>query len=208
MNRCSRDAIYERATDDLPPNKMVEAIGVSWSALFRVQRLYRLYLVFTEGYLSSHAEMAIRRELCDEAIRLATILAEHPAGLTPETFALLALMHLHAARMTARQGQLRRVAPVGGAGARALGPARDSGRVGVVGQIRARRCLFPVPRGGGDRGGTLPCFLVSGDTLGQSGGVLRALGADRTLRDTQAEPCGSGSGVARTRRGTRRPRGL
>src|SRR5258706_14218433 len=47
--------------------------------------------------------MAIRRELCDEAIRLATILAEHPAVQAPETFALLALMHLHAARMTARQ---------------------------------------------------------------------------------------------------------
>src|SRR5260370_3957334 len=47
--------------------------------------------------------MASRRELCDEAIRLATILAEHPAGQAPETFALLALMYLHAARMTARQ---------------------------------------------------------------------------------------------------------
>ncbi len=62
-----------------------------------------LYLLFTEGYLSSHTEMAIRRELCDEAIRLAAILAEHPVGRAPETFALLALMHLHAARMTARQ---------------------------------------------------------------------------------------------------------
>jgi RNA polymerase sigma factor (sigma-70 family) len=62
-----------------------------------------LYLVFTEGYLSCHSELAIRRELCDEAIRLATILAEHPAGQGAETFALLALMHLHAARMTARQ---------------------------------------------------------------------------------------------------------
>lgn len=62
-----------------------------------------LYLLFTEGYLSSHAEMAIRRELCDEAIRLATLLADHPAGQAPETFALLALMHLHAARMDARQ---------------------------------------------------------------------------------------------------------
>lgn len=62
-----------------------------------------LYLLFTEGYLSSHAEMAIRRELCDEAIRLVAILAEHPIGQTPETFALLALMHLHKARMTARQ---------------------------------------------------------------------------------------------------------
>jgi RNA polymerase sigma factor (sigma-70 family) len=62
-----------------------------------------LYLLFTEGYLSSHAETAIRRELCSEAIRLAAILAEHPVGRTPETFALLALMHLHAARMTARR---------------------------------------------------------------------------------------------------------
>ncbi len=62
-----------------------------------------LYVLFTEGYLSSHAEMAIRRELCNEATRLAAILAEHPAGQVPETFALLALMHLHVARMTARQ---------------------------------------------------------------------------------------------------------
>lgn len=64
-----------------------------------------LYLLFTEGYLSSHAETAIRRELCNEAIRLAAILAEHPVGQAPETFALLALMHLHAARMTARQDE-------------------------------------------------------------------------------------------------------
>jgi RNA polymerase sigma factor (sigma-70 family) len=62
-----------------------------------------LYLLFTEGYLSSHSEMAIRRELCDEAIRLTAILAEHACGNVPETFALLALMHLHAARLTARQ---------------------------------------------------------------------------------------------------------
>jgi RNA polymerase sigma-70 factor (ECF subfamily) len=59
--------------------------------------------MFTEGYLSSHAEQTIRRELCDEAKRLAQVLAEHPVGGAPETFALLALMHLHAARMTARQ---------------------------------------------------------------------------------------------------------
>jgi len=62
-----------------------------------------LYLLFTEGYLSSNAKEAIRRELCDEAKRLASLLAEHPLGGTPETFALVALMHLHAARMTARQ---------------------------------------------------------------------------------------------------------
>ncbi|MEO5821102.1 MAG: DUF6596 domain-containing protein [Vicinamibacteraceae bacterium] len=62
-----------------------------------------LYLLFNEGYLSVHAGQAIRRELCDEAIRLATLLAEHPAGAVPNTFALLALMHLHAARLASRQ---------------------------------------------------------------------------------------------------------
>jgi RNA polymerase sigma factor (sigma-70 family) len=62
-----------------------------------------LYSLFTEGYLSSHADGAIRRELCDEAQRLAAVLAEHPLGATPETFALLALMHLHSARMPSRQ---------------------------------------------------------------------------------------------------------
>jgi RNA polymerase sigma-70 factor (ECF subfamily) len=61
-----------------------------------------LYLLFNEGYLSAHAEQAIVRELCDEAIRLTTLLAEHPVGAVPETFALLALMHFHAARLDAR----------------------------------------------------------------------------------------------------------
>ena len=55
--------------------------------------------------MSSDPKYAIRRELCDEAIRLAGLLVEHPVGQTPETHALLALMYLHVARMTARQNE-------------------------------------------------------------------------------------------------------
>jgi RNA polymerase sigma-70 factor (ECF subfamily) len=62
-----------------------------------------VYVLFTEGHLSYQADGAIRAELCDEAIRLGGILAEHPRTATPETFALLALMHLHRARLPARQ---------------------------------------------------------------------------------------------------------
>ncbi len=62
-----------------------------------------LYLLFTEGYLSSRADTAIRIELCDEAKRLTQILAEHPLSAATETFALLALMHLHSARLSARE---------------------------------------------------------------------------------------------------------
>lgn len=62
-----------------------------------------LYLLFNEGYLSARADEPIRRELCDEAVRLTTFLAEHPVGAVPETFALLALMHLHVARLGGRR---------------------------------------------------------------------------------------------------------
>jgi RNA polymerase sigma-70 factor (ECF subfamily) len=62
-----------------------------------------LYLLFTEGYLSSHADQAIRRDLCDEAKRLSEVLAHSPVTGTPETFARLALMYLHTARMPGRQ---------------------------------------------------------------------------------------------------------
>ncbi|MEM6731200.1 MAG: DUF6596 domain-containing protein, partial [Myxococcota bacterium] len=61
-----------------------------------------IYLLFTEGYLSSRADETMRRELCDEAIRLGEVLADHPIGQVPSSYALLALMHLHAARMSAR----------------------------------------------------------------------------------------------------------
>jgi RNA polymerase sigma-70 factor (ECF subfamily) len=62
-----------------------------------------IYLLFNEGYLSLRAEPGIRAELCDEALRLATLLGTHPVGADPETCALLALMHLHRARLAARQ---------------------------------------------------------------------------------------------------------
>jgi len=92
-----------RARDRLrqvPPDVETPTVDMLRSRLAAVHTV--LYLLFSEGYLSAHAEQAIRGELCDEAIRLATVLAEHPVGAVPDTFALLALMHLHAARLGAR----------------------------------------------------------------------------------------------------------
>jgi RNA polymerase sigma factor (sigma-70 family) len=64
--------------------------------------LHMLYLLFNEGYSSAQPDRVIRRELCDEALRLALILGEEPAGAVPETDALVALMCFHAARFDAR----------------------------------------------------------------------------------------------------------
>ena len=61
-----------------------------------------LYLLFNEGYHGASAEFAVRAELCDEAIRLATFLLDHPLGSTPSSYALSALMCLNKARLPAR----------------------------------------------------------------------------------------------------------
>ena len=64
-----------------------------------------IYLMFTEGYLSVSSDFSIRLELCREAIRIADLLARNPVGQTPETNALLALMHLHLARSSSRMNE-------------------------------------------------------------------------------------------------------
>lgn len=64
--------------------------------------LAALYLLFNEGYKASSGERLLREELCQEAIRLTTVLVEHPAGRTPRSHALLALMLLTAARFPSR----------------------------------------------------------------------------------------------------------
>jgi RNA polymerase sigma-70 factor, ECF subfamily len=63
--------------------------------------LASLYLIFNEGYLATSADRLVRRELCDEAIRLGRVLV----GLMPdepEARGLLALMLLSHSRRDAR----------------------------------------------------------------------------------------------------------
>jgi RNA polymerase sigma factor (sigma-70 family) len=61
-----------------------------------------LYLLFNEGYHGAHPELTTRTELCSEAIRLASLLASHPAGDLPRVHALLGLMCFHGSRLPAR----------------------------------------------------------------------------------------------------------
>jgi RNA polymerase sigma-70 factor (ECF subfamily) len=60
-----------------------------------------LYLVFNEGYFASASDALVRRELCEEAIRLNRVLARLMPD-EPEARALLALMLLHHSRRDAR----------------------------------------------------------------------------------------------------------
>jgi RNA polymerase sigma factor (sigma-70 family) len=62
-----------------------------------------VYLVFNEGYAASAGEEWVRRDLCEEALRLGRILAELvPAE--PEAHGLIALLEIQASRLNARLG--------------------------------------------------------------------------------------------------------
>ena len=60
-----------------------------------------LYLVFNEGYVGTSAGRLVRGDLCEEAIRLAKLLAVLMPD-EPESLALLALMLYHDSRRAAR----------------------------------------------------------------------------------------------------------
>ena len=60
-----------------------------------------LYLLFNEGYHGS-SEAPVRTELCEEALRLTSLLRQYPPADSPRTRALAALMYLHCARLPAR----------------------------------------------------------------------------------------------------------
>ncbi len=71
-----------------------------------------LYLLFNEGYHGASPESAVRADLCQEAMRLVALLFEHPRGATPATYALAALMCLHAARLPARLDAAGNLSPL------------------------------------------------------------------------------------------------
>ena len=64
--------------------------------------LATIYLLFNEGYNSTHHQDHIREDLIEEALRLGDMLVRHPLTAGPEPQALLALMLFHAARSEAR----------------------------------------------------------------------------------------------------------
>ncbi|MDZ4718557.1 MAG: DUF6596 domain-containing protein [Roseiflexaceae bacterium] len=87
---------------EVPPT---DRLGERLSAVLSI-----IYLIFTEGYGASQGDALIRRDLCEDAIRLARVLnaliahdgRDVPEAQRAEALGLLALMLLHHARRDAR----------------------------------------------------------------------------------------------------------
>jgi len=94
LQRATQDLIDHQVSLD-PPN--AEQLIERLDAVHQV-----LYLLFNEGYSSSKGEAAIRVDLCEDAAHLCHLLCSHPRCSTPTTYALMALLLFHAARLDAR----------------------------------------------------------------------------------------------------------
>ncbi len=64
--------------------------------------LTAIYLIFNEGYNSTHHPDLIRHDLIEDALQLVKLLSEHPATQHPNVLALMALMCFHSARIPGR----------------------------------------------------------------------------------------------------------
>ena len=64
--------------------------------------LNSIYLLFNEGYNSTHSDELIRKDLIDEAMLLCKLLTENKGTQLPEVFALMALMCFHSSRIASR----------------------------------------------------------------------------------------------------------
>ena len=100
-----------RAKGTLASSKKLFDISAPRDLAARLPAVQRaLYLLFNEGYHGASPELAVRADLCQEAMRLIALLREGSLTATPATYALSALMCLHAARLPARldaSGELR-----------------------------------------------------------------------------------------------------
>lgn len=92
--RAKRQLRDADVTFDIAPRELVQE---------RLPRILNaIYLLFDAGYLSPRHPQWFRPLLCDDALRLDRMLADHPLTAEPETHALAALLHLTAARSPAR----------------------------------------------------------------------------------------------------------
>ena len=92
-----------RAKEKIKTEKIELDVPQGAELPFRIDAVLKsLYLLFNEGYNSSHPDLLIRDELCAEALRLCYLLSEHTVTSSSGTHALLALMCFQSSRLNAR----------------------------------------------------------------------------------------------------------
>lgn len=95
LQRAKEKLRSEKVAIELPPSHQIQ------NRLDAV--LKTLYLLFNEGYYSETNDAIIREDLCEEAIRLTSLLAQNEITNLPRVNALMALMCFQSSRLKARR---------------------------------------------------------------------------------------------------------
>jgi predicted RNA polymerase sigma factor len=102
----NKEVIYkrlQRAKEKLRTEKIkIEQPGLSEINERLPAVLLTLYLLFNEGYYSSNQDTSLRKDLCQEAMRLNYLLIENDYTNKPGVNALFSLMCFHSSRFEAR----------------------------------------------------------------------------------------------------------
>jgi RNA polymerase sigma factor (sigma-70 family) len=102
-NRAGMEKRISRAKKTLAESRTLFDVGRPDEVSERLPAVMRaLYLLFNEGYHGASPEAAIRRELCEESLRLGYLLVEHRLTATPAVYALAALFNFNSARLQGR----------------------------------------------------------------------------------------------------------
>jgi RNA polymerase sigma-70 factor (ECF subfamily) len=92
-----------RAKEKIRHEKIELEVPSQASLMLRLESVLRsLYLLFNEGYNSSHPDKLIRDDLCEEAMRLCHLLTQNTLTNHPQVKALLALMCFQSSRLQSR----------------------------------------------------------------------------------------------------------
>jgi RNA polymerase sigma-70 factor (ECF subfamily) len=102
----NKEVVYKRlnrAKDKLKEAKIKIAQPSLADISSRLDNVLKtLYLLYSEGYYSTSQNITLRKDLCEEAIRLNYLLVGNESTNKPEVNALLALMCFHSSRFDAR----------------------------------------------------------------------------------------------------------
>jgi RNA polymerase sigma-70 factor (ECF subfamily) len=105
----TKDVIYKRvsrAKDKLKENNVqIQHPGITEISDRLDTVLATLYLLFSEGYYSKSHNSVLRKDLCEEAMRLTMFLIDNSLTNKPKVNALYALMCFHASRFNARTNE-------------------------------------------------------------------------------------------------------
>ena len=92
-----------RARENIRSEKIELEVPIGNELSLRLDTVLKsLYLLFNEGYNSSHPDTLIREELCEEAMRLCLLLSRHPITAFPRSKALMSLFCFQSSRLQAR----------------------------------------------------------------------------------------------------------